>query len=805
MSNNNSTQKNTFWNFLQENTIEIPIIQRDYAQGREEKVFLRKSFLSDLKKSLDDNAELKLDFVYGSKEHSTLNPLDGQQRLTTLWLLHWYVALKAGELNKANCEILKRFTYETRISSREFCENLCNDECFKDYQCGDIVQYIKSQTWFYSAWKQDPTIQSMLRMLGGTISKEKWNNDGIQQVFNCLICISNKGDGFHDYWQKLTSPSCPIVFYYLPLNEFKLTDDLYIKMNARGEQLTHFENFKADLIGYITDQSNSDSLHQSEKDIWKSLLHAETGIPNRLDTAWTDFFWKNKSPDNRIDDIYFAFLNRFFLNKLICQKDSSRDDWFFKGDGWEKNNKYFSFLYGHEGNDTSLQYEGIDQYKFLSGKIPLNVFTSLLKTLDNYNSIKVNDFFPQWVVSDFEFIPIYDVENGKMISTLGQRERIIFHAVCRYFEVAGNNNDSSFKQWMRVVWNIVENSGVDTVSSMIGVMRLIDELAEHSHDIYSYLAKDGERKDEERIAAKDQVHEEIAKAKQILNNTFTEESIINAESHPLLKGCISAMFEDDDCSSVPFGQSLEDRVCLLNDIYNQNKDYSFVKVLISRYSHKKPTGPLKLKKNHENWKILVTDKLKDCFRKTRDNTIVEAETCWINLLSTTALLENSREEGKVLKTYYDGKVVLWGTMGCTWNADRNVILDTIHHNTLLANLKKEGSIRCNQKVNNCDFFWGWNINFQYKEYCFRWLGSPGDKELDVYLMKNDWEEYIYRENKTTDKGTDEDTHYCFRVIDAINKDTFLQNLDHLIDQAYPNDSEKQVCDNNQDKICEQIE
>lgn len=97
MSDN--TKAITFWNFLKENTIEIPIIQRDYAQGRLGKENLRKNFLMDLRNALDNKGTLKLDFVYGSMEKGNLNPLDGQQRLTTLWLLHWYIALRAGKLN----------------------------------------------------------------------------------------------------------------------------------------------------------------------------------------------------------------------------------------------------------------------------------------------------------------------------------------------------------------------------------------------------------------------------------------------------------------------------------------------------------------------------------------------------------------------------------------------------------------------------------------------------------------------------------------------------------------------------------
>lgn len=171
--------KTTFWSFLKNNYIEIPIIQRDYAQGRLGKENLRKNFLGDLKRALDKeppykDTEMKLDFIYGTTENDRLNPLDGQQRLTTLWLLHWYIALRADMLNEDNCAILKKFTYETRITSREFCQNLCIPKNFENFCSSDIVGFITKQTWFYSAWKQDPTIQSMLRMLSGTkISMQK--------------------------------------------------------------------------------------------------------------------------------------------------------------------------------------------------------------------------------------------------------------------------------------------------------------------------------------------------------------------------------------------------------------------------------------------------------------------------------------------------------------------------------------------------------------------------------------------------------------------------------------------------------
>lgn len=104
----NSTEW-SFWRFLKECKIEIPIIQRDYAQGRVGKEELRKSFLRDLKGALGTNKQMKLDFVYGTNENGVLIPLDGQQRLTTLWLLHWYIAYRAEKLDVTTIERLRKF------------------------------------------------------------------------------------------------------------------------------------------------------------------------------------------------------------------------------------------------------------------------------------------------------------------------------------------------------------------------------------------------------------------------------------------------------------------------------------------------------------------------------------------------------------------------------------------------------------------------------------------------------------------------------------------------------------------------
>jgi uncharacterized protein with ParB-like and HNH nuclease domain len=153
-----------FWELLKAHKVEIPIIQRDYAQGREDKKEIRDNFLSALLHSIESNTPIKLDFIYGSIEDKTSQPLDGQQRLTTLFLLHWYAAIKNKILDDENSSILGKFTYETRISSREFCSILVSKSIGLS-KTTILSSEIIDSAWFFLSWKKDPTIDAMLRTL----------------------------------------------------------------------------------------------------------------------------------------------------------------------------------------------------------------------------------------------------------------------------------------------------------------------------------------------------------------------------------------------------------------------------------------------------------------------------------------------------------------------------------------------------------------------------------------------------------------------------------------------------------------
>lgn len=250
--------------------IEIPMIQRDYAQGRDEDKpnQIRKKFLQDIHTQLlafqngEDTAEpLEMDFVYGYLSSGRFIPLDGQQRLTTLYLIHWFVFFK----DKAILDHLKVFnklSYKSRISSREFFENLNKRENLEKIyakiflleeskQSYQLTTLISDQCWFQKLWNHDPTVQSVLYVL-----------DKI-------------GEGFSDIYNSTLTDHRPLAFYLMNISDNGLGDNLYIKMNARGKGLTDFENLKALLEG---------SIYLVDKDLQKRFARG-------IDNGWLDAVW----------------------------------------------------------------------------------------------------------------------------------------------------------------------------------------------------------------------------------------------------------------------------------------------------------------------------------------------------------------------------------------------------------------------------------------------------------------------------------------------------------------------------------
>lgn len=511
----------TFWELLDEKKIEIPVIQRDYAQGRDKDNVndIRKNFLNSIKDALKNEEPLDLNFVYGSTKGNTFIPIDGQQRLTTLYLIHVYLMLVLGKkFEKGSNKRIKKFTYETRTTSRDFCKGLTNETIVirddkKITDVESISEEIKNNNWFSSSWLNDPTIKAMLNML-----------DSIHEIF--------KGEDYEDFFEKLTDDdedSYIIYFYFLDLGEYNLGDSIYIKLNARGKDLTNYENFKAKLSKYITDEIGT------PKDDYIA----------KLDGEWSEVFWEfvKDNSTKLYDEKIMNFFTNFMINEYAAYMTAS---------GRDPVRAEIREVIGYSHLDFINRFQGYND-KWDGHKIA-DSFVKIFELFDLMTSGKNQVIFAQgnkyfdeqalfkWIIEN------NDTEKADNKSGISYSTRIQADAYLGF--IIQNNSLIStpdvFKEklidWMRVVMTLSRetnyNGGDDYVRAISkGVRKMLSE----SGDILTYLDKLTDRSGHGFDG--DCFDEECLKAKLILRSPEWEKLVIAAEDNKYFNGQIGFLFE----------------------------------------------------------------------------------------------------------------------------------------------------------------------------------------------------------------------------------------------------------------------
>lgn len=480
-------EKTSFWELLKKIKIEIPIIQRDYAQGRSGEEKIRHRFLRALFQATRSGKSIELDFIYGSKEAGPLQPLDGQQRLTTLFLLYWYAACKEGLLSGLQ-GIFANFTYETRFSSRVFCEELSKyqlnfDEMMPADEGKDnrISNTINDASWFFLAWRKDPTIGAMLNML-----------DDIDSVFKDESSLWDKITGSHN-----------ISFQYVELKNFGLSDDLYIKMNARGKALSPFETFKARFERHISQPA------------WEGTDISL--FTDKIDTTWTDLFWGliKERDDMDISFIkYFAgvAVNLYALNGKITSSEADREA---KRAELQKNSKG---KVTEEAITRALVEERIEVLANQPSELDPSDFQQpadleyLTAGLTEYCKL-----YKEGQGADLQGLDLWSFsaqgtdllkEFSKPKGQTTYKQRVLFYAQTAFI-LKGKSLGDKLHNWMRVIRNIVEHANIDDAGTFIGAINLVNELSEGCIDIYDYLFDNKVRSN----FAERQVSEECLKAR----------------------------------------------------------------------------------------------------------------------------------------------------------------------------------------------------------------------------------------------------------------------------------------------------
>lgn len=549
----------TFKEIIDKYQIVIPLIQRDYAQGRTNLRItqIRQKFLENIKEHLmDENMkQLRLNFIYGSERQSeeglSFIPLDGQQRLTTLFLLHWYFCPK----EQMGCLIRQfkdhnesKLSYEVRFSSKDFCcqlvqQSFCSinrrnktikaDGKEKLLPC-TISEDIKNEPWFIYEWSQDPTVKGMLTMLD---AMEKALGD----------CNRNK------IWKRLVEDRC-IVFNWKELDKYGLTDELYVKMNARGKELTDFDNFKS-LLEELLYKTESEETAAERVQLWGA----------KVDNDWMDVFWnyfgkpvlkgydksKNKDIVREIRKVESSYYIKF-IDRLVDLYICTHDD--------------FSVPEGTSIEEIRNKALSSGILEMLPDLVNCNIFNApFFKTIEEWIDAifygsgreisKLVNYRNWWDLNGqsslFETF-VSDNNNVRSKDKINLPHRILFYALIQF---AINHKDkpvddtyvSELNEWIRIIWNLVDNTTIDNNDFLPNACKSLKTLAESVYSGNGSIVQHLTQKENVGFFNKDQVTEEQKKAFLIAKDDERwRQFILQAEDHVLFKGTIRILFADKD-------------------------------------------------------------------------------------------------------------------------------------------------------------------------------------------------------------------------------------------------------------------
>ena len=587
MSRNQPIKEKSFWALLTEDNfkIEIPTIQRDYVQcsrAAKDKGIPQK-FIADIHEALKTNTKLSLEFVYGNTTaDKKLHLLDGQQRLTTLFLVHYYLFLaicphrKKGGHHKTfrvqqdawqkERAPLDNFCYATRSNTRDFCIQLLSDkhlprywlqpmsvqEALKNLKLEDLplsftkvpakklpVSYVYSFTELENLVNQSPVYtynekrNEIFHNLSVQIIDEPWFNfpkddPTVSSMLNMLDIIQQKFSAeekeCHELLNKLKSPvvQCPIVFNFLNMQNLKLGDELYLKMNARGKPLTDYEIFKSKLTEWLPKEENI-----------LSSPNSQNTAEFKLDNDWQKIFWNKavvledkldekdkKGYICRMDMMQFRFFEQIALLLFLQQPISSGNA--AQTESIENILENFQLLkqapglFGDQEHSENLK----ALLHMLEGLHDFN------NRQDKANTIhkKISEAFDNIITKDLSY-----------------KARLqLFVLFLFWKEEESLTNMNILVQWFRVCYNLISNTNIDDADefekALSSLRKLYDGYKQSAKsDFYEFLSSDNPN-----IEAFDQnqVKEEKEKSRIIQQKELSENVLLKAESHSYFDGKI---------------------------------------------------------------------------------------------------------------------------------------------------------------------------------------------------------------------------------------------------------------------------
>lgn len=526
--------------------IVIPSLQRDYVQGNQHDKI--EPFIEYLLDGLNSDKGIDLNYIYGIEDDKkeTFSPIDGQQRLTTLWLLRMYLISRANIINPTDKKVLdQKLVYQTREYAHDFCMEMAEhiNELFTT-QC-KLVK-IEEQNWFIDAWRHDTTVRGCISTLE-TIDRKFGSNDAVKML-----------EGFDE----------KLHYTIESLRADDVNGDIYIKMNGRGVPLTEYENLKSWLDKKVQELFGKDNSCFVSK--WRE----------NMDNEWTDMVWKNlvESQKSLIDIDNYQLRLLYTLTFLY----------------WRKQNLAGSI----EDSDSNLEdlsislgIKNYDNKDILKGEIADKILHKIIKRENFGLSLYVLDRLPLFNKDALRFIgesykklySLWNDLNNLKIKSQNEIDRKIYFwkadeettlffqmfldeafesipydklALCYSVIACPYESFEDFYEWMYRMRNLIINQDIHN-GNIDSVMESIDKMSDYlSGDLavrFDLIFGSGQYEDALKAFTKQQRDEE--KHKLNIKNAELQRLIRSLENHPFFVGQIKFMF--DFCGTEPESESEE--------------------------------------------------------------------------------------------------------------------------------------------------------------------------------------------------------------------------------------------------------
>lgn len=604
MSNNNSSY---FKKLINDFIIYVPEFQRNYLQGNdvEQTIKIKRDRLLD---NLFDciksqSVSINLGFVYGRVEESykrkLFYPYDGQQRLTTLYFLYLLIYFKYMKYEKIE-KIKNGLSYQTRISTNRFIESFLawildskdNNVIYDDFwNNNSLKDFIMNQDWFMmNEWNYDVSIINMLSIIVEISGRIKENLGDKNEIVNFIDKDENN----------------PFQFDFIYVDDISKSDDLYIKINARGKALSPFENLKSDIDEYWNNEDKT-----------------------KLDAEWTEYVWNqldenDKNKEKSFDNSFYNLLsNIFYLQYLVGLGQNNINDKILI----EIENKYKKGIVDKEWITPKLCCDS--PYQMISSF--LDAMTGSFKFIKNEQIESVNR----------KIFGLGDYQNNNGQNKIERAD--LFEIFVYYYSVSSlfRKNDMEFtdkrnllNEIETVTNRIIENqrpyldSPTNLVKALKSVKVLIDKSITFKGVYKFFLSIDNDAKEQIKNGLmKEQVEEEILKAKLIDKDSRYVALFNKGYSELKNKGQLGFIFylitDNNDLSKIR-----------VEDVSYESFDKTLKQILsIQSYTGDFISSNEKIFNPKYEWLLrAILAKAKDCFFWKRSN----------NLLSFP-LLNNDRD------------------------------------------------------------------------------------------------------------------------------------------------------------------